>query len=111
MTKSDVPVTGPFVLVDDPDGYPENHAWVEVTRDTGSPEQAAAYLDQIFPMEDRPEEEHFTCDGEQVWLERVVEAEDAETGEGENWRAVDPTREKPVDGARLFWVIGMACHA
>lgn len=104
MTTSDTSEAVILVDTGPDDGYIENTGWVAVTDDCRTPEQALRLVEDALPIEDRPEEEVYVCDGERVWLRPVTRIEAAEV---DMWEDCEP-RDR---GAREFLVVKVVCPA
>lgn len=101
MTETDVNTA---VLVDTPpdEGIPENQAWVQVTAEVATPQQAVALLKREFPLCERDnEEETYVAAPDPVWLKPP---RDEST---DQWRDA----EEGAPGAREFWAISVVCNA
>lgn len=101
MTETDVSTA---VLVDTPpeEGVPENQAWVQVTAEIATPQQAVALLKREFPLCERDnEEETYAASPDPIWLKPP--SGEADTEEWKEAERGDP-------GAREFWVISVVCN-
>jgi hypothetical protein len=120
----------PVVLVDQPeDVMIEETGWIEANEATPDIQTVVQKMEQDFPLEDRAEEEHYVCEGQQEWMAPVHnEPCDECGGEGPDdcpgcegtgtvpheairWETVDPQTLDPRrrGDARLFWVVKVVC--
>lgn len=120
----------PYVLIDAPeDGCIEDTAWVEVTSAVMDAAAAVKVIETEWPLEDREEEEHYVCEGQQEWLAPGYHDPcDECDGRGDSdcpgcegsgtvpyeyltWSKVDPQTLDPDRRAtaKCFWVVKVVC--
>jgi hypothetical protein len=103
--ESDVPETrSPIVLIDQwEDGAIEERAWVEVTKDTQSAESALRMIEDLYPVEDRYEEETYAASGATEHLKAMGDFSSSGLDEVQ-WELCEPG-----PGAVEFWVVNVVC--
>jgi hypothetical protein len=103
--ESDVPeVRSPIILIDAwQDGAIEERAWVEVTKDVQTAEGARKMIEDLYPVEDREEEEIYAASGATEHLKPVGDFSSSALDEVQ-WEVCEPG-----PGAVKFWVVNVVC--